>query len=674
MTDQTTGPDPGQQSKAKVFISYSRKDILFVDRLEKSLRARTFEPLVDRSEIFAFEQWWERIEALIARADTFIFVLSPDSVASEVALQEVSFAASLNKRFAPIVRRAVDDKAVPHALAKLNFLFFDDDAQFEASANLLAVALSSDIGWIRRHTDFGELARRWSLAKRPAGFLLRSPDLDEAESWIAARPIGAPAPTEQTQAFIRLSRQAASRRRSTLTASLAAGLVLALGLAGLAYWQRGVAVEQRGIAERNEFQAKEEQDKATRNFKLAQKTAESLVFDIVEEFKNAQGMRAETVHRILDTAAATFGTLVAAAPDDLDLQRSQAVLLSDFGSTYLALGELSQALESFRGSIAIGQRLAKANPSNPLWQYDLGLSTLKVGDVMLLQGDLASALQSYQASKAINEQLTEADSNIPWLATLTICYRKIGDVLLAQRNLEGALQSYRGGLGITERAVAANPNDTQLQENRTASLVSIGDVLIAQGKLSDALESYRKGLAIMQPLAKADPNNTQWQIDLSWTYNKVGDVLVAQGNLDDALKSHRDGLAVVLNLVKMDPSNKRWQNDLSTSYGRIGDSLVRQGKLEDALVSYRDGMAIMESLVKGDFSNTQWQGNLALIYSRLALVYQYRGDTAAALVELRRARDIAARLVAVAPDSAEQKTNLTLFEGMITQLAGQRLR
>jgi hypothetical protein len=123
-------PETGQ-SKAKVFISYSRKDIAFADRLEAALKVRGFEPLIDRTDIYAFEQWWERIEALIARADSIVFVLSPDAVASEVALREVAFAASLNKRFAPVVWRRVDDKLVPEALAKLNFIFFDNETQFE---------------------------------------------------------------------------------------------------------------------------------------------------------------------------------------------------------------------------------------------------------------------------------------------------------------------------------------------------------------------------------------------------------------------------------------------------------------------------------------------------------------------------------------------------------------
>jgi TIR domain len=129
-----------EQSTAKVFISYSRKDIAFADRLEAALKARGFEPLIDRTEIYAFEEWWSRIEALIARADTVVFVLSPNSVASEVALKEVEFAASLNKRFAPIVFCSVQEKLVPEALAKLHFIFFDDAARFEQSADQLAAS------------------------------------------------------------------------------------------------------------------------------------------------------------------------------------------------------------------------------------------------------------------------------------------------------------------------------------------------------------------------------------------------------------------------------------------------------------------------------------------------------------------------------------------------------
>ena len=145
----------GDPVNTRVFISYSRKDMAFADRLEAALKARGFEPLIDREEIYAFEDWWRRVEALIGRADTVVFVLSQDAVKSDVALKEVAYAASLNKRFAPIVCRRVVDDAVPEPLRRLNFIFFDDPERFDASADQLAQALHTDIAWVRRHTEFG---------------------------------------------------------------------------------------------------------------------------------------------------------------------------------------------------------------------------------------------------------------------------------------------------------------------------------------------------------------------------------------------------------------------------------------------------------------------------------------------------------------------------------------
>ena len=243
--------------KGKIFISYSRKDLAFADRLEAALKERGFQPLIDRTDIYAFADWWKSIEALIVDADTIVFVLSPDAIASEICAKEVAFAASLNKRFAPIVCRHVDEKAVPEALRRLNFIFFAEEARFEESADKLAEALVTDIAWIKRHTEFGGHARRWAEAGRPGprGLLLRSPVLEEAEQWIASRPREAPLPTEAIQAFIAESRRAATQRRNVLTATLAAGLIVALGLAGFAYWQRGIALRNEALANERRDQA-----------------------------------------------------------------------------------------------------------------------------------------------------------------------------------------------------------------------------------------------------------------------------------------------------------------------------------------------------------------------------------------------------------------------------------
>jgi hypothetical protein len=60
----------------------------------------------------------------------------------------------------------------------MNFVFFDVPTLFKSSADRLAEALQTDIGWIRHYTDSGEVARRWAAAS----LLLRSPPLEEGEA------------------------------------------------------------------------------------------------------------------------------------------------------------------------------------------------------------------------------------------------------------------------------------------------------------------------------------------------------------------------------------------------------------------------------------------------------------------------------------------------------------
>ena len=88
------------------------------------LTARGFAAAIDRSEIYAFEEWWKRIEALIASADTVVFVLSPDFVASEVALKEVAFAgiAEQTVRADRVSPRGRQDRAQGAQQVQLYFL------------------------------------------------------------------------------------------------------------------------------------------------------------------------------------------------------------------------------------------------------------------------------------------------------------------------------------------------------------------------------------------------------------------------------------------------------------------------------------------------------------------------------------------------------------------------
>ena len=114
------------------------------------------------------------------------------------------------------------------------------------------------------------------------------------------------------------------------------------------------------------------------------------------------------------------------------------------GDVQVAQGDLAGALTSYNDSLAIIDRLAKSDPRNAGWQYDLGISNERIGGVQVAQGDLAGALKAYRDSLTIRDRLAQSDpGNAGWRRDLSVSYNKIGDVQVAQGDLAGALKAYR---------------------------------------------------------------------------------------------------------------------------------------------------------------------------------------------------------------------------------------
>ena len=72
----------------EVFISYSRKDKEFVRRLDEALKRRDREAWVDWEGIPPGDTWEKTIYGAIEATHTFIFVLTPDSIASRSAARK----------------------------------------------------------------------------------------------------------------------------------------------------------------------------------------------------------------------------------------------------------------------------------------------------------------------------------------------------------------------------------------------------------------------------------------------------------------------------------------------------------------------------------------------------------------------------------------------------------
>src|SRR5450631_2406869 len=133
-------------NRAKVFVFYSRKDFAFAQMLVGALAERGFDAFLDKTDIAPGEPWKERLARLIATADTIVFAVSPDSVASTICAWELEESARLGKRLIPVVAHRIADADAPPALGRLNWVFLTEDDDKDAALATLDTALHTDLG------------------------------------------------------------------------------------------------------------------------------------------------------------------------------------------------------------------------------------------------------------------------------------------------------------------------------------------------------------------------------------------------------------------------------------------------------------------------------------------------------------------------------------------------
>lgn len=246
-----------------VFISYSRKDKEFVQQLDAAFRQKDRDPWIDWNDIQPSEDWWQAIERGIEAADTFVFVISPDSIASEVCCKEIEHAVKHNKRLLPIVRReGFDANNVHPSLSRHNWLFFREHDDFEQVFQRLVKALDTDLDHVHAHTRLLVRAIEWNRKQHDESLLLRGADLEDAEHWLAQSSGKDPQPTHLQGEYITASRKAeterqkaAIRQQRLFTAGIGVFTLMAVvaAIAAFSQWQAAnrLSNENKSLAEQN---------------------------------------------------------------------------------------------------------------------------------------------------------------------------------------------------------------------------------------------------------------------------------------------------------------------------------------------------------------------------------------------------------------------------------------
>mgnify|MGYP000433108313 CR=1 FL=1 len=186
-----------------VFISYSRKDREFANRLVNRLEKDRRDVWIDWQDIPRGEQWLNEIKLGIEGTNTFILIITRHSITSEICNLEIQYAIEHHKRIVPVIREPIGDDIKEEvqdywkqqdwnsiaqqnwtALEHINWIFADKTDDSDSFMNFykeLIEAVETDYNHVRQHTRYQLRALDWTRSQDNPSLLLTGDEIATAE-------------------------------------------------------------------------------------------------------------------------------------------------------------------------------------------------------------------------------------------------------------------------------------------------------------------------------------------------------------------------------------------------------------------------------------------------------------------------------------------------------------
>ncbi|MGB6539063.1 MAG: toll/interleukin-1 receptor domain-containing protein, partial [Xanthobacteraceae bacterium] len=334
----------------------------------------------DDTSLSATPHLWPTIEQALGQSGYFLLLASPEAAASKWVNKEVSYWIENNSIDTLLIGLTDGELAWDDAGGD----FAARDGKAVPLPPVLAQNFPSEPKWVdlRPYREGAEGA----ASKRDAKFTELAADFAAAIRGMPKEDL--------------LSQEVRQQRRALRLAVGAAASLLILAAVATAAGILAYREQQEAIVQRNRAEA---------TLAAATKTANSLVFDLAQRFKNAVGVPESLIKDILDKARALQEQLIKSGQVTPDLKRSEAAALDETVNTLLAIGETKDALAAAEQARQINADLVAASPGSTDYQRGLSVAYEKVGNVQMAQGNLAGALKSYREDLAIAERLAQSD-------------------------------------------------------------------------------------------------------------------------------------------------------------------------------------------------------------------------------------------------------------------------
>ncbi len=327
------------------------------------------------------------------------------------------------------------------------------------------------------------------------------------------------------------------RMQMAFSSALVLTLIFA-GLAGFAWWQRRVAVQQRELA-------------LERTGSLRQ-VLSGLIWELNDEVEDVPGAL-KLKDDLLDGAENYLSQLKTEDPSDDGLSREVAVTYSKLGRVKSDMGRLTEARSSLERAISIDQTLIGHDPQNGMYGSDLG-------------SDL----------------------------------RAISAVYVAQGNPDAAAQRLSHGIAILQQLVTVLPIREHVQRELAAAHLLSARIAWNRGSSEEAKPEFMQSVEMYESLAKSYPANLSYASELAGAYFQLAQFYRLAGELAVADGYCSKGAEILKKLNDSEASFNAISKVSASGIYEIAESLLARGLIKESATDVESGTSLLQDVRRTD--------------------------------------------------------------------------
>jgi tetratricopeptide (TPR) repeat protein len=354
---------------------------------------------------------------------------------------------------------------------------------------------------------------------------------------------------------------------------------------------------------------------------LQRSRALALMADVA--FQTGKLDESESLYR---QAMAGTAEAVRRSPDDPERLYEHAQNVFYVGDVARWAGDPATAAAGYREYRRLAYQLSALDPDNLKYRMEVYYGEEDVGISLLNQRRYAEASRQFETSLSAIEKLASLDpSNLVYQREVGTILSWVAEAERAQGNFSSAIAVRQRQIALIDGLLGAGAMDVQLRNQAAIAHMALGILLAEYRGPAEGLGNLRAAVVDADELMSFEPRNAVWKLTAAMTRLNSARWMLAMGNFDQAREQWAAGcrLAAHLKTVGSGLSQARsMRTDCLTIKSRLA---LAAGAVADSTASAEQALSSAQSERSPDPVNDRYR--VAAAYLLLGDSRQRSGDT-----------------------------------------------